>query len=438
VLEPNGVGAFVAKVNAAGTGLVYLTLLGTASEIPGGDLAAFEIGTQAYAIAADAAGNAYVSGSTWDPNFPATSSAFQPISPIPPNPNPPEPRRTSGFVAKLNASGSAMIWASFLGGSTGSDQARTIALDPANDVWVSGTAQSADFPASSGFPGGNEFLTEFNSSGSALLYAGRFPANSVAAALAIDPGGVVHYAGSAGLVATLTPSQASSPRIYGLANAAGGALAGRIAPGEVISIYGLHLGPSAPVTAGFDSSGFLPTTLAGVQFTINGAPAPLLYVSDTQINAVTPLEMVKLVNAASVLELSNNGLALPIFRVAVDPAIPEVFRLSDGMHAAAINQDGAINSMANPAKVGSIVSIWATGAGWTPVGEDGRISTAAPGLPLTINDGNDVISPEYAGAAPDLVTGMVQINFQVSDSGTFNLIVNGVQSSDGFSIYLTR
>lgn len=437
VLQPKGVGAFVGKVNAAGAGLVFLTLLGTASETPEGDLAGFEAGTLAYSIAADAAGNAYISGSTWDPNFPATPSAFQPASPIPPATNPPEPRRTSGFVAKLNPAGSAMVWASFLGGSTGSDQARTVALDSADDVWVSGTTQSADFPASSGFPGGSEFLTEFSWSGSSLLYAARFPGASVAAALVIDRSAVVHYAGSTGTIATLTPGQASSARIYGMANAAGGVLAGRIAPGEVISIYGMHLGPSVPATASFDSNGFLPTTLAGVRLTINGTPAPLLYVSDTQINAVTPLEIVKLVNSAAALQLSNNLSALSGFRVAIDPAIPEVFRLSDGMYAAVLNQDGTINSITNPAKIGSIVSVWATGTGWTPYGEDGLMAHASSGLPCAIYDGYGVISPQYAGAAPGLVIGIVQINFQVTNSSSFSLVVDGVYS-DRFSIFLTR
>jgi hypothetical protein len=120
---------------------------------------------------------------------------------------------TGAFVAKVNASGTslvylmffaglppgyvppgALVWVSFLGG-TALDQANTIALDAAGDVWVNGIPQSADFPASNGFPGGGEFLVEFNPSGSSLLYAARFPGDTVAAALALDPGGVLDAAG---------------------------------------------------------------------------------------------------------------------------------------------------------------------------------------------------------------------------------------------------
>ncbi len=445
VLHPTGIGAFVGKVNAAGTGLAYLTFLGTAAVAPEGDVAALDPATLVYGITADAAGNAYIAGRTWDPNFPATPSAFQPTLPVKPNP-PGNPQPYSGFVAKLNPTGSAMVWASFLGGSTGNDQANTIALDPAGGVWTSGTAGSADFPVSSGFPGGKEFVAEFNPSGSALVFGERMPNTAAAPSrLALDAGGTVHLATGAGVVSTLTPSQSAAARIFGIGNAAGGVMAGRVAPGEVISIYGLHLGPAAPIVASPDSSGFYPTALGGIQLTIAGTPAPLLYVSDTQINAVVPLELAD--GAAATLRLSSNGTALPDFRLFADAAIPQVFRLPGGRSAAAINQDGTINSMANPAKIGSIVAIWVTGIGRTP-GTDGQVQTAAQSLcgpdsggqpRCTIQDANgQSIAPAYAGAAPGLVTGIVQINFAVTGSNSFYLAVNGTKLSDEFSIFLTR
>ena len=95
-------------------------------------------------MAVDAVGNAYVSGSTSDPAFPVTPSAYQTVLAGPPG-NPFEGPPSDAFVAKLNPSGTAVVWATFLGGSS-SDQARTIAFDPAGNVWVSGATQSADFP----------------------------------------------------------------------------------------------------------------------------------------------------------------------------------------------------------------------------------------------------------------------------------------------------
>ena len=136
------------------------------------------------------------------------------------------------------------------------DQANTIALDAAGDVWVNGIAPSADFPAPGGFPSGREFLVEFNPSGSSLRCAARFPGDTVAAALALDPGGVLHAAGDTGLVSAISSGGKPRPRIFGLASAAGESLAGRVAPVELISIYCLDLGPALPVSATFDADRF--------------------------------------------------------------------------------------------------------------------------------------------------------------------------------------
>jgi uncharacterized protein (TIGR03437 family) len=436
-LRTEGIGAFAAKVNASGTGMAYVTLFAAANYIPPGAAPSSNPGTLAYAIAADAAGNAYVSGSTSDPAFPATSSAFQTmLSLASPPTNPFSAPPSDAFVAKLNPVGSAMVWATFLGGIA-ADKANTIATDSAGNVWVSGTTSSSDFPASDGFPGGQEFVAELNTAGSALLYSSRYPATTVAAALAIDPSGTVHAAGGTGLVSAFTPSASAAASIFGLANAAGGDLSGRVAPAELISIYGLHLGVSTPAYGSFDAAGFLPTTLAGVQVAFNGIPAPLLYVSDTQINAVVPLALVNMPSAP--MRVSLNSGALPDFRVVVDTAIPQVARNADGS-AAAINQDGTVNSPTHPAPARSFISIWATGIGYAP-GMDGQMQTSAGSFcscPIHDLATNQDIVPSYAGTAPGMVTGVVQINFQVPATGTFfYLDVNG-KTSDVFSIALSQ
>jgi uncharacterized protein (TIGR03437 family) len=391
------------------------------------------------AIAADGEGNAYISGSTQDPAFPVTSGAFQtklagpvtfPLGPL-----------FDAFVAKLNPTGSAMVWATFLGGSE-NDEAQTIAIDSAGNVWVSGITESADFPTTvSVTPDGAEFLSELNSTGSALHYSALFPSDTVAQALALDASGTVHVAGGAGLVSAFpdgaAPGQTSAPWMLGTDNAAGGELSGRLAPGELISIFGLHLGPAAPRSATFDAAGYLPTTLGGVEVTINGTPAPLLYVSGTQINAVAPVELTA--GSAVDLQIAQNGAPLLAMRLMVDIAVPEVFLNRDGS-AAAINQDGTVNSIANPAPVGTYVSIWATGTGYFP-GSDGQLAAGANQFCslagyCTIVDaapGSSAVNVPYIGAAPGTVNGVVQINFQVTPGGAYYLSVDGV-SSDMFKV----
>jgi uncharacterized protein (TIGR03437 family) len=288
-----------------------------------------------------------------------------------------------------------------------------MAVDPTGKVWVSGTTQSSDFPITTGAPQGQEFLAELNATGSALLTSLRYSQNIVGQALAVDPSGTIHTAGGTGLVSAMS-SWPSGPRIFGVANAAGGALAGRAAPGELISIYGVQLGPPAPVTASFNSAGFLPTSLGGAQVMINGTLAPLLYVSSSQINAVTPFSV--FVGASGTLQITVNGAPLPAFRIFTDAAAPEIFRNSDGS-AAAINQDGTPNSAANPAKVGSILSIWVTGVPQAG-GIDGQMQTSARptfcGCWLqTFTPPPNAVSIDYAGAAPGTVAGVTQINFEM-------------------------
>jgi uncharacterized protein (TIGR03437 family) len=437
-LLTKGIGAFVAKVNSAGTGLVYVTYLGAGSLDP-------TVGTLATdfvsAIAADGAGNAYISGFTADLAFPATAGAFQTVLAGPATP--PFVGPYDAFVAKLNPTGSAMVWATYLGG-TNTDQAQTITVDSTGNVWVSGTTKSADFPTTvSVAPGGSEFLAELNSTGSALSYAALFPGDTVATALAVDAGDTVHVGGATGLISAFSPGsgpgQTSTPWIFGIATAAGGVVLGRLVPGELISIYGMHLGPAAPVSATFDAAGFLPTTLGGVQVAINGTPAPLLYVSATQINAVAPLVLTA--GSAAELQIAQNGTPWPAFRVMVDIAAPQVFQNSNGS-AVAINQNGTLNSKTNPAPVGSYVAVWATGTGYFP-GSDGQMATGANEFcslggycnVISVLDGT-AVNLYYIGAAPDTVNGVVQINFQVTASQSYYLSVNGL-SSDPFGVYTT-
>jgi uncharacterized protein (TIGR03437 family) len=405
-----GVGAFVAKVNAAGTALVYLTYLGPGyfPLSPNTNPANSVTG-----IAADAAGNAYLTGSTFDDLFPATKGAYQVAL----------ASGTDAFAAKLNPLGTAMVWATYLG-SKGDDAANTIAVDASGNVWVSGTTDSPDFPNRQGWAQGGDFLAELDAAGAALTYSARLPGDTADASVAVDAAGTVHLAGHDGMVSTVSPTQPWVPRIFGIANSAFGPVGGRITGGEAISIYGPHIGPITPVTAVADASGMMPKSLGGVQVSINGSPIPLLYVSDSQVNAVTPLYLSGLTARARV---SFNGADTADFVATVVGAIPEIFQRSDGT-AAAINQDGSVNSADHPAPPGSVVAIWATGIGTTPFGvwQDGRLATGALdfGCCQVYVQGH-AAEVVYGGAAPGVVAGVAQVNFQLPAQLTGSLLGYG-------------
>jgi len=177
---------FVTKLNAAGSALVYSTFLGGS------------YGDEASAIAVDSEGNAYVAGHSGSVDFPITSGAFQ--------------KTLSGiFVAKLNPSGSALVYSTFLGGTDTNviDAPGAIAVDTEGNAFVAGTAASADFPVTLGAfqtklnsrtsGGSNGFVTKFNSSGSALVYSTYLggSGNDWVSAIALDAADEAIVAGAA-------------------------------------------------------------------------------------------------------------------------------------------------------------------------------------------------------------------------------------------------
>src|SRR5262249_6686896 len=129
-----GLDAFVTKLNATGTALVYSTYLGGSGN------------NQGSGIAVDASGNAYVTGSTFSSNFPVTSGAFQTAFGGGGGPSAP---RDDAFVAKLNASGSTLVYSTYLGGSS-VDEGSGIAVDASGNAYVTGATLSSNFPVTPG------------------------------------------------------------------------------------------------------------------------------------------------------------------------------------------------------------------------------------------------------------------------------------------------
>ena len=404
-----GTGAWVGKVNAAGTAMSYLTLIGSTNYV----LTPFNNPANlATAMAVDAAGNAYLVGQTSDPKFPATAGAYLSTFNGPSTPPVYPPPPTDAFVAKLNPAGSAMVWATFVGGAA-LDRAQAVALDASGGVWVTGMTQSPDFPNHQGWSQDTDFVVGLSTDGSKLPYSARYPAGSVLQTISVDAPGTLHVAGASGLVSTIVPSQAPTIRIWGVGNGAWGPAGGRVAPSEVLNIYGPHIGPNPGVIAVPDASGALPKALAGVQVLLNDLPVPLLYISDTQINAVMPNTVGGPLSSGQLKVVFNNATSAA-FHVTALSTDPEVFQNADGS-AKAVNIDGSVNDAAHPARVGSVVSVWATGTGaLSDFSSEGHIATAAQDFHccqvLSAGSPLDVL---YAGAAPGIVSAVTQINFQV-------------------------
>ena len=177
-----GSDAFVAKVAPDGTSLVYAGYIGGAS---------FDFG---FGIAVDASGNAYVTGQTQsnETTFPVTVGPDTTFNGF-----------VDAFIAKVNASGTALDYAGYIGG-TGSDSGRGIAVDSAGNAYVVGQTQSnqASFPVAFGpdltFNGGTDaFVAKVNSAGTALDYAGYIggASNDFGLGIAVDGSGNAYVVG---------------------------------------------------------------------------------------------------------------------------------------------------------------------------------------------------------------------------------------------------
>jgi uncharacterized protein (TIGR03437 family) len=166
----------------------------------------------------------------------------------------------------------------------------------------------------------------------------------------------------------------------------------------------------------------VPTTLAGVTVTFNGVPAPLLFVAQGQINAIVPYQVAGQTSVPVVVE---NGATSATFTVPVAAVAPAIFSLAQNGsgQGAILNSDGTVNGASNAAAPGSIISIYATGEGQlVPAGTTGCITGGTLPLPkpvgavsLTIG-GQPATDIEYAGEAPGLVCGVIQINATIPSS----------------------
>ncbi len=399
-------GAFAGKISAV-VALAYLTYVdpGQRQFNP-----LYAPATTVYGIAVDASGDAFLCGSSNDSSFPTTSGTIQPVFASGPNPDSAYNVPVETFLTKLNSTGSALLWGTFLGG-VGTDAAQAIALDSSGNIWLTGTAQSSSFPNANGWSTGEDYLAEINASATKLLYSARYPSGSAAQAVALDPAGLVHIAGSNGFISAISPGAAPVMSIFGFQNAFGGNLTARITPWEVISIYGPGIGPATAVT-GAPVNGVYPTTLDGVQVTIDGASMPLLYVSANQINAVVPSALTA--NAAAAVHIANGTAVSPDYPVWIDRSAPVAYPV-------VLNQDGTINSRSNPATFNSIVTFYATGwqnyfAGLA----DGQVAGTAQNAcayvcQASVETGGFpwIATVLYGGAAPEIVAGVSQINLNV-------------------------
>lgn len=416
-------GVFVTKIAASGKSLVYSTYL-SSNDADNWDQ---HVGSD---IAVDATGNAYVTGTVYSlvgtPHFPVTQGAYQtefggPFQPW---------SVSDAFVAKLSASGS-LIYSTFLGGGS-FDQGLGIAVDAAGNAVVTGSTDSNNFPATHDaylpckrnpqFSTGtlsNLFVTKLDSAGKKVAYSTYLDGFAMGT-IALDVSGNAYALSSPSQNFSITKIDFSSePPPLTLACVANAAnyVSGVVAPGEIVSLFGTGIGPNMLSKA--DVISHKVGTVAGeTRVFFDEIEAPILAAVSDQTNAVVPYEIAGRANVQVRVEHKGSSTN-SVFARVVD-AEHGIFTLSGrgSGQAAVLNEDGSVNSPANPAARGSIVSIFSTGAGQTtPPSVTGQITEGIlpkPVVPLEVYIGSATGSEVlYAGAAPGAVSGLMQINARV-------------------------
>jgi uncharacterized protein (TIGR03437 family) len=407
----------VAKIDPTGTRLLYATYVaGTWGATP-------------FAIAVDSAGNAILAGTTNSPDYPTTPDAYQPeyfASPYLEQDGPLQfdAPPAAGYVTKLNASGTALLWSTFFAGSGQplqpfimGDSITGMGIDSGGNILITGLAFSSDIPglwstpvasrtASTGF----NYVARLTPDGALISPTRLLPLSWSTPAIAVRAdGSAVVIAAPLQTSTTIPGSQilsgsvSSLGRVVAITDPADYAKLVSIAPGQVLALFGDNLAPLQP---GQPPAGF-PTSFDGVTITFNGIAAPLLYAAGGQINLQVPYEIAGQTQVT--MQVSSQLVAAPFsesYTLAVAAQQPSVFLSFDdfagpvfgapacggieaaGVEPLALNEDGTLNSCANPAAVGSVVTLFLNGVGViTPAQTTGAIAASptpiAPAATLT-------------------------------------------------------
>ncbi len=217
------------------------------------------------------------------------------------------------------------------------------------------------------------------------------------------------------LALTAPPPSLAAAGVLNAASYRGGA----VAPGAIITIFGSRMGPSELATLRLTPDGKkVDTALAGTRVLFDGVAAPMIYVKGDQLSVVAPYALAG--KSSTQIQVEYQGRKSDPVTVPVAAAAPGVFTAnSSGKGQGAIlNEDGSFNSPQRPASPGSVVVIYATGEGaMDPPVEDGKVTApplSKPRLPVQVKIGGLEAEVLYAGPAPGMVAGVLQVNARIS------------------------
>ena len=468
---------FISKLNPTGSALLFSTFIGGAGD------------DWVSSLAADSAGNVIAAGSTTSLNFPVTAGSFQ-TTYHGPTTLPPTVDMFFGdaFLLKLKADGSGLIYSTYFGGS-GDDCVLALATDPAGNIYLGGFTNSSDFPTTPNAiqktlagPGylqttqtfGDGFLAEFTSGGapSYITYLGGTQ-NDAVASLAVSASATVYLTGMTKSIdfpmqAPAQPGNASTvlkmgiganafvttisgfgttpggPSINAVVNATGGT---GIAQNTFIEILGQNLAPDKRTWGGSDFvNNQMPTALDGVSLTVNGKPAFIYYISQTQVNALTPLDST---TGLVQVQLKTNIGTSQYVSVQMQAYAPGFYQFLPAQYVAAVHLDKSLigpltlyPGATTPAHPNETIVLFGNGFGQTAPAIVNGSEAQSGTLPVTpaIKIGGIAANVQFAGVVEP---GLYQFNVVVPGNvpaGDNSIVAtfNGVSTQAGALISISN
>ena len=446
--------AFVTKLNATGSALVYSTYLGGG----GGDIG--------FGIAVDSSGNAYMTGRTSSSNFP-TANAFQAAHAA--------AGTNDAFVTKLNAAGSALVYSTYLGGS-GDDIGFGIAVDSSGNAYVTGRTGSTSFPTANAFQAVKDgitdaFVTKLNATGSALVYSTYLggSGDDYGRGIAVDSSSNAYVTGSTGSTnfptanvfqavikggitdafvtkfPAVTAGALPPPQLTQGTAVNGATFQPGMVPGSWAQVKGANLADVTRIwgDADFNNGNNLPTSLNGTQVLVNNLRAAVYFISPAQVSFQVPAG----VSGNASVQVLRNDVSSNTVTGAVPASAPGLFGYTIGTktYPAAVfansflvvGDPGVAGSAVRKAVSGDRIQLYATGLTSSPAGV--IITTVAGISGVTAMIGAAPANVEFAGL---VAVGEYQINILVPNlaDGEYPVVIrlNGQDSQAGVIIPVGR
>ena len=231
--------------------------------------------------------------------------------------------------------------------------------------------------------------------------------------------------------------QDDGPRLAAVVQAAGFE-SGSLVPGSIVSLFGEGLGPSDGVS--FEIGDGFVVSAPGVRVLFDEEEAAVLFAQSNQVNAIVPSAVAGR-NSVNVRVETASGVSNG-FQLTTAEACPAVFQLAESGQAAALNQDGSVNSMFNPGSRDSVVALFVAGlGGYEPTVEPEQVALLEPPFPRADREvqaflDGSLVTIEYAGVAPGLIAAASQVNVRippdaVTGARTIRLEAGGCSGSSG-------